>query len=452
MSRILSSLSRLFMAGASLVIVTIASFGFSNAAGTIDDLRLEFCQNGNVSNTLTFEKGTAIPAGICVRYTNLSNSSVSIKSELVDGYLMADGRRACRENDESKTGFAKVAKFKVGNQTVDTVNVAINANSSVETQVLPGFSSVTNATYGCVVVYVDSAASSGISIVTRRAITLGFLGTTTSGSNIVQDQTATGTTATGTTATGTTATGTTATGTTATGVTSTGTTATGTTSTGSSVQSEPAPDGGTIEIPSDLVGTDAVGIIESSDVDDSGNTSDIVAIAAENNVDPVLLAIIQANPALLDQMRTAGSQDAALSGLSAAISSLSAASAGASTESPCSGYGDLSSGSEFCGYVQILSAKSVIREDSSFEPDRSITRAELLKIVMLASELSPRYDPAYTYDDIAADDWWAPYVSTAKKYGYISQTNTIFRPNDPITRAEASKMVVMITAERLFFN
>ena len=110
----------------------------------------------------------------------------------------------------------------------------------------------------------------------------------------------------------------------------------------------------------------------------------------------------------------------------------------------CGGYRDILASDEWCTYVTALATNGIVNQASRYRPSDSITRAELLKIVMNASGVDTAYDPANTYNDIDPADWSAPYVSTAKKLGYISATNANFRPNDPITRAEAIKIIMNV--------
>lgn len=67
-----------------------------------------------------------------------------------------------------------------------------------------------------------------------------------------------------------------------------------------------------------------------------------------------------------------------------------------------------------------------------------------MKIIMNFSGLKIVFDSQYTYADIKSTDWWAPYISTAKKLGFISATQTRFRPNDTISRAEVAKILYNI--------
>lgn len=80
----------------------------------------------------------------------------------------------------------------------------------------------------------------------------------------------------------------------------------------------------------------------------------------------------------------------------------------------------------------------------NFEPNRPITRAEAMKIIMNFSGIKIAFDSGNTYSDIKSSDWFAPYISTAKKSGFISATQTKFRPNDTISRAEVAKILYNI--------
>ncbi len=83
--------------------------------------------------------------------------------------------------------------------------------------------------------------------------------------------------------------------------------------------------------------------------------------------------------------------------------------------------------------------------DGTFRPDAPVNRAEALKILSLAGSLQeiPGFTPA-TFPDVTADDWFSVYVSAASSrkivQGYEDGT---FRPQHPISRAEAAKIVYL---------
>ena len=119
---------------------------------------------------------------------------------------------------------------------------------------------------------------------------------------------------------------------------------------------------------------------------------------------------------------------------------------------PCGPYGDMEKTSEFCPFITKLNEKGIIRTHSVYEPNRNISRAELLKMANLSRGTPSVYDPSHTYADIKSTDWWAPFVSTAKKLGHISATNTNFEPNRPITRAEAMKIIMNFSGLKTGFD
>lgn len=56
----------------------------------------------------------------------------------------------------------------------------------------------------------------------------------------------------------------------------------------------------------------------------------------------------------------------------------------ASVANPCGSYKDVESKSEWCPYITTLNQKGIIRTNVAYEPNRSISRAELLKMTNLS--------------------------------------------------------------------
>jgi len=82
-------------------------------------------------------------------------------------------------------------------------------------------------------------------------------------------------------------------------------------------------------------------------------------------------------------------------------------------------------------------------EDGSFRPDAPVNRAEALKILNLAAGLQElEGSTVVSFSDVFPEDWFTPYVKAAASreivQGYSDGT---FRPSNPITRAEAAKIV-----------
>ena len=75
----------------------------------------------------------------------------------------------------------------------------------------------------------------------------------------------------------------------------------------------------------------------------------------------------------------------------------------------------------------------------TFEPDRSITRAEFATLVAKALKLESA--KAY-FGDVKESDWFTGFVGAAAKAGIIAGSDGNFRPNDNITREEMAVIVV----------
>jgi hypothetical protein len=78
-------------------------------------------------------------------------------------------------------------------------------------------------------------------------------------------------------------------------------------------------------------------------------------------------------------------------------------------------------------------------EDSSFRPNAPITRAEF---VTIAAAFMNAKAGDVSFTDVSKTDWFYQYVSTAVSYKWISgYPDGSFRPNQPITRAEAMTII-----------
>lgn len=119
------------------------------------------------------------------------------------------------------------------------------------------------------------------------------------------------------------------------------------------------------------------------------------------------------------------------------------------TEAADTGLCDVSSNDWYYSYVTDLVVMGIVQgyEDGCFRPNNEVTRAEFVKMVMEAADHAgialvdvPTSTPAY-FSDVNGE-WYAPYVNKAAANdilkGYSDDT---FRPNNPITRAEAVQVL-----------
>lgn len=96
-------------------------------------------------------------------------------------------------------------------------------------------------------------------------------------------------------------------------------------------------------------------------------------------------------------------------------------------------------------YIQILFAKGVIkgRTATTFAPDLSVTRAELLKMVILATERDVALfaDRDIGFSDMTHSHDLSVYVTYARLQGWVNGQNGKFYPDRPVSSFEAIKIV-----------
>lgn len=87
----------------------------------------------------------------------------------------------------------------------------------------------------------------------------------------------------------------------------------------------------------------------------------------------------------------------------------------------------------------IVSGKSATR----FDPNAEITRAELTKIALIAfGHTVPESGTGSAFEDVTASAWFARFVEKAYSLGIVSGYDDGFRPNQPISRAAALKILL----------
>lgn len=80
--------------------------------------------------------------------------------------------------------------------------------------------------------------------------------------------------------------------------------------------------------------------------------------------------------------------------------------------------------------------------DNTYRPEQSVTKAEALKITMMALgyevEESDEYELPFA--DVKAGDWFAPYVALALEEGIVGSAD-LFNPAQQMTRAQFAQML-----------
>ncbi len=105
------------------------------------------------------------------------------------------------------------------------------------------------------------------------------------------------------------------------------------------------------------------------------------------------------------------------------------------------GFTDVKPGDWHYRYVAFAKDKGWIKgyPDGSFQPNRLISRAESITLMMNMSGIIGPNPPEFSnFYDVRESDWFSRQVSAANQYEILSIFEPYLRPHDQLTRAEAT--------------
>lgn len=86
--------------------------------------------------------------------------------------------------------------------------------------------------------------------------------------------------------------------------------------------------------------------------------------------------------------------------------------------------------------------------NNDFAPHKTVTRAEFTKmIVMVAGDIKATASVGFA--DVSGSDWFAPYIEKAASAGLVSGTGNAFMPNGEITREDAAVIIYRLIGANL---
>lgn len=111
------------------------------------------------------------------------------------------------------------------------------------------------------------------------------------------------------------------------------------------------------------------------------------------------------------------------------------------------GFSDVFSDHPHYEAITALHEKGVIQgyADNTFRPNQAVNRAEILKVILLGSNiLVPEIQKQDLFPDVDSEAWYGKFVAKAKNLGIIKGDDTtgIFRPGDTVNLAEALKILL----------
>jgi len=110
---------------------------------------------------------------------------------------------------------------------------------------------------------------------------------------------------------------------------------------------------------------------------------------------------------------------------------------------------DVKKDNVFSPYIKVLADQNMVKgyEDGKFYPDKTVSRAEFIKIAIAAKKVSQSKlkTEHLTFLDVDKENALAPYIGAGVSLGYINgYSDKNFGPNDPITRIDAIRIMIRI--------
>ena len=92
--------------------------------------------------------------------------------------------------------------------------------------------------------------------------------------------------------------------------------------------------------------------------------------------------------------------------------------------------------------VEYLYKEGIIngRSENSFAPNETVTRAELVKMIVESLDISGGSNEV-EFGDVSDGDWFSSYIKKAAAAGIVNGANGIFRPDGGVTREDAALII-----------
>jgi murein DD-endopeptidase MepM/ murein hydrolase activator NlpD len=107
---------------------------------------------------------------------------------------------------------------------------------------------------------------------------------------------------------------------------------------------------------------------------------------------------------------------------------------------------DVASGSDFYQYVETAHLRGIINgyTDGTFRPDNPVTRAQAAKMLSLAKGWQIANPPNPTFSDVPSSHWAYAYIETAVSRGIVGgYADGTYRPDALLTRAQLAKILAL---------
>jgi hypothetical protein len=119
--------------------------------------------------------------------------------------------------------------------------------------------------------------------------------------------------------------------------------------------------------------------------------------------------------------------------------------------SGASSFSDVKLSDWFMNYLATAQAAGIVQgnPDGTFAPERSVNRAEYLKMLLMLNGFKPEaWTGRQMFPDVPADAWFTPYLNYAGQAGLIIKDNGLLHPDLALSRGEVAEITYIMTIIR----
>lgn len=116
----------------------------------------------------------------------------------------------------------------------------------------------------------------------------------------------------------------------------------------------------------------------------------------------------------------------------------------AATTTAKAAFTDVTETHKYFKAINFLKDEEVVKgyEDGSFKPDKSLTRAEFMKIILLGNRMEIKKADKPPFPDVPLGQWYTDYIATGASYDFIQgYQDGLFRPEQELSKVEALKIL-----------
>jgi len=110
-------------------------------------------------------------------------------------------------------------------------------------------------------------------------------------------------------------------------------------------------------------------------------------------------------------------------------------------------FSDVPENSEFYAAVESLKNLKIVKgfSDGTFRPQNPVTRAEALKMILVAAKIPVEENSETGFSDVPTDAWFAPFIRTGKNLKIVNGYGDTgkFGPNDRVQKSQFLKMLLV---------